>query len=235
MQLTWKTYFPPPPRRIYLTEGRQPQTRKSTSTPRQPISRRNMYLGPQRSPTQHLLKGHRRRRVFPPNPTPLTPSREYMEERLEYNIIWSINPFVHNPYHKAHRRHHGAMMTVQQIQRLHPRRKRRESVDAHAVSVFEPLCTPKASYAELFYDLFFVASLTSFGIKHEVTQAQAIASYVAFFTVLWCALRFASLLTGGGCGLPRCCMMSALKRGTLSTAFSNFSNSSYSVDLTSAP
>jgi hypothetical protein len=130
-----------------------------------------------------------------------------MEERMEYVIIWSINPFVHNPYHKHHHHHHhssgtstpgtphdpdspsgAAMITLQQMQvgtQANQMGNRRASVDPHALSLFEQLGTPKASYAELFYDLFFVASLTSFGIKHEITQAQAIASYVAFFTVLW--------------------------------------------------
>lgn len=78
------------------------------------------------------------------------------------------------------------MMTVQQMQVVNERTMRRKgSVDVHVMSMAEQLGTPKASYAELFYDLFFVASLTSFGIKHEITQDQAIASYVAFFTVLW--------------------------------------------------
>ena len=128
-----------------------------------------------------------------------------MEARLEHNILWSINPFVHNPYKKHHHQHHGggnvtpahdpdcpvasAMMTIQQMQVIHEQTvaagSRRRSVDPHALSMAEQLGAPKASYAELFYDLFFVASLTSFGIKHEITQAQAIASYVAFFTVLW--------------------------------------------------
>lgn len=44
---------------------------------------------------------------------------------------------------------------------------------------------PKEIYAELFYDLFFVAALTTFGLRHELTQEQAIATYVAFFTILW--------------------------------------------------
>ena len=128
-----------------------------------------------------------------------------MEDRLEYDIVWSINPFVHNPYHKKHHQHGSgtstpatphdpdsptgaAMITLQQMQgsaQANQMSSRRASVDVHALSKIEQLGTPKASYAELFYDLFFVASLTSFGIKHEITQAQAIASYVAFFTVLW--------------------------------------------------
>jgi low temperature requirement protein LtrA len=76
------------------------------------------------------------------------------------------------------------MITIQQMK---VGTDRRFSVQAHATgpSQLEQLGAPRASYAELFYDLFFVASLTSFGIKHEITQAQAIASYVAFFTVLW--------------------------------------------------
>jgi hypothetical protein len=127
-----------------------------------------------------------------------------MEERLEYTIAWSINPFVTNPYQRHHHSTHSTsgtvtpsydpdspgggheMMTVQQMQVVSERTlKRKGSVDVHIMSMAEQLGAPKASYAELFYDLFFVASLTSFGIKHEITQDQAIASYVAFFTILW--------------------------------------------------
>jgi low temperature requirement protein LtrA len=49
----------------------------------------------------------------------------------------------------------------------------------------EEVRVPKEIYAELFYDLFFVAALTTFGIRHEITQEQAIATYVSFFTILW--------------------------------------------------
>src|SRR5271170_325763 len=125
-----------------------------------------------------------------------------IEERLEYTIAWSINPFVTNPYQRHHHSTHTSgsvtptydpdspggheMMTVQQMQVVNERTMRRKgSVDMHIMSMAEQLGAPTASYAELFYDLFFVASLTSFGIKHEITQDQAIASYVAFFTVLW--------------------------------------------------
>lgn len=126
-----------------------------------------------------------------------------MEERLEYSIPWSINPFVENPHHHHHHgnghstpgheshndhvdSHHGpAMVTVQQMQVGQiMEADRRASVGVRANPAAES-GTPKASFAELFYDLFFVASLTSFGIKHEITTDQAIASYVAFFTILW--------------------------------------------------
>jgi low temperature requirement protein LtrA len=49
----------------------------------------------------------------------------------------------------------------------------------------EEIKIPKEIYAELFYDLFFVAALTSFGIRHEITNEQAIVTYVAFLTILW--------------------------------------------------
>jgi hypothetical protein len=44
---------------------------------------------------------------------------------------------------------------------------------------------PKEIYAGLFYDLFFVAALTSFTTKHEITEDQSVATYVGFLTVLW--------------------------------------------------
>jgi hypothetical protein len=136
--------------------------------------------------------------------------------RCEYHIPWAINPFIHNPYskHAGHHSHEGTpgsvtpahdadkpqlsdMMTIQQMHSLNRqqlRQERRASVKPHMMSMAETLAQPKASYAELFYDLFFVASLTSFGIKHEITQDQAIASYVAFFTVLWYSLLHARVL-----------------------------------------
>lgn len=38
---------------------------------------------------------------------------------------------------------------------------------------------------ELFYDLFFVANLTTFGTVHEINSKRTLASYVGFFCVLW--------------------------------------------------
>ena len=125
-----------------------------------------------------------------------------MEERLDNEVSWAINPFVHNPYQKdyvytngratptqdAELPHNLQMITIQQmqvVQEMNIALKRKGSLDARAMAMTEKIATPKASYAELFYDLFFVASLTSFGLTHEITQAQAIASYVAFFTILW--------------------------------------------------
>src|SRR5271154_1971977 len=94
-----------------------------------------------------------------------------MEERLEYTIAWSINPFVTNPYLRHHHATHSTsgtvtpsydpdspgggheMMTVQQMQVVNERTMRRKgSVDVHIMSMAEQLGAPKASYAELFYD-----------------------------------------------------------------------------------
>jgi hypothetical protein len=38
---------------------------------------------------------------------------------------------------------------------------------------------------ELFYDLFFVANLTSFSSIHEINDSQALSAYIGFFCVLW--------------------------------------------------
>jgi len=38
---------------------------------------------------------------------------------------------------------------------------------------------------ELFYDLFFVANLTTFSIVHEVNSRKTLTSYIGFFCVLW--------------------------------------------------
>jgi hypothetical protein len=38
---------------------------------------------------------------------------------------------------------------------------------------------------ELFYDLFFVANLTTFSEIHEINDSQALSAYIGFFCVLW--------------------------------------------------
>ncbi|KAL8735395.1 MAG: hypothetical protein Q9166_000940 [cf. Caloplaca sp. 2 TL-2023] len=43
----------------------------------------------------------------------------------------------------------------------------------------------EASSIELFYDLFFVANLTSFTTVHAIDDKQAILSYIGFFAILW--------------------------------------------------
>lgn len=43
----------------------------------------------------------------------------------------------------------------------------------------------KAAPIELFYDLFFVANLTAFTSKHEMSTLGHVRSYIGFFSVLW--------------------------------------------------
>ncbi|KAL8814075.1 MAG: hypothetical protein Q9223_006675 [Gallowayella weberi] len=43
----------------------------------------------------------------------------------------------------------------------------------------------EASSIELFYDLFFVANLTSFTNIHPIDDQQTISSYIGFFAILW--------------------------------------------------
>jgi hypothetical protein len=38
---------------------------------------------------------------------------------------------------------------------------------------------------ELFYDLFFVANLTTFSNIHEITDVKTLTSYIGFFSILW--------------------------------------------------
>lgn len=38
---------------------------------------------------------------------------------------------------------------------------------------------------ELFYDLFFVANLTTFSALHEINDKKTLTSYIGFFCVLW--------------------------------------------------
>jgi hypothetical protein len=38
---------------------------------------------------------------------------------------------------------------------------------------------------ELFYDLFFVANLTTFSNIHKITDVKTLTSYIGFFSILW--------------------------------------------------
>jgi hypothetical protein len=42
-----------------------------------------------------------------------------------------------------------------------------------------------ATSSELFYDLFFVANLTTFTSLHEINDNQQLSSYIGFFCILW--------------------------------------------------
>lgn len=46
-------------------------------------------------------------------------------------------------------------------------------------------CREETTNIELFYDLFFVANLTTFNEVHEINSSSALTSYVGFFCVLW--------------------------------------------------
>ena len=52
-----------------------------------------------------------------------------------------------------------------------------------ALPVFNQL--EKAEPIELFYDLFFVANLTSFTGKHEMNDSDSLKSYIGFFALIW--------------------------------------------------
>ena len=43
----------------------------------------------------------------------------------------------------------------------------------------------KASFIELFYDLFFVASLLTFTLQHTIVSPLSVVTYVGFFTIIW--------------------------------------------------
>jgi low temperature requirement protein LtrA len=43
----------------------------------------------------------------------------------------------------------------------------------------------ESSTVELFYDLFFVANLTTFTVNYEIVDADSLKNYIGFFTILW--------------------------------------------------
>lgn len=53
------------------------------------------------------------------------------------------------------------------------------------VKIQEEIETEEASTIELFYDLFFVANLTTITSVHYMVDLESVASYILFFIILW--------------------------------------------------
>jgi len=59
------------------------------------------------------------------------------------------------------------------------------SQDSNGDAVPQFVKHAESTNIELFYDLFFVANLTSFSNVHEVNSRKSLTSYIGFFCVLW--------------------------------------------------
>ncbi|KAI9694927.1 MAG: hypothetical protein M1822_000544 [Bathelium mastoideum] len=70
---------------------------------------------------------------------------------------------------------------TEHVQETLPYRNHDESL--HANPAFQRHA--EATSTELFYDLFFVANLTTFTSVHEINTKQQLESYVGFFSILW--------------------------------------------------
>ncbi|KAI9663931.1 MAG: hypothetical protein M1821_007422 [Bathelium mastoideum] len=70
---------------------------------------------------------------------------------------------------------------TEHVQETLPYRNHDESL--HANPAFQRHA--EATSTELFYDLFFVANLTTFTSVHEINTSKQLESYVGFFSILW--------------------------------------------------
>ncbi|KAM3416618.1 Uncharacterized protein BST61_g8209 [Cercospora zeina] len=89
------------------------------------------------------------------------------------------SPFVHpgeQKYHHHPHHHHGD-------EESSPGRPKIERSDTISKPAFRRFT--QASHSELFYDLFFVANLTTFTYVHEINDGDSFRQYIGFFCLLW--------------------------------------------------
>lgn len=104
-------------------------------------------------------------------------------------LKFSANPLVSRHRHKHNQsfdienRHPGSVQNNGSLPRGSYHEPKDESDDEDKLPEFQRY--EETTNIELFYDLFFVANLTTFGTVHEINSKRTLTSYVGFFCVLW--------------------------------------------------
>ncbi|MCJ1474324.1 hypothetical protein MMC13_002982 [Lambiella insularis] len=97
------------------------------------------------------------------------------------------SPLVDEREASAHKRSHAdALLTNKSHHNIHESEKYHEDEEEDndpEVPVLKR--AHEASTIQLFYDLFFVANLTTFTAAHEIDDKNTLKSYIGFFSILW--------------------------------------------------
>lgn len=114
-----------------------------------------------------------------------TADQQRFVQRKAQLLPWIANPlhlFLHNEGVKEHHHphHHQSHPQEDPEQRL-----KAETSLSRAEAIYEEVEAEEAHPLELFYDLFFVANLTTITSVHYMTDRQSVVSYILFFIILW--------------------------------------------------
>lgn len=116
----------------------------------------------------------------------VTPAeRQRFVQRKSQLLPWIANPlhlFLHHEGVSEHRHPHHHQSHPQQDSE---QRLKAETSLTGAEALYEEVEAEEAHPLELFYDLFFVANLTTITSVHYMTDRQSVISYILFFIILW--------------------------------------------------
>ncbi|KAG0633377.1 bacterial low temperature requirement A protein-domain-containing protein [Tuber brumale] len=115
------------------------------------------------------------------------------EQRKSRLLPWIKNPFKDEVEGSLGSLSHGSSVSVQSLKQRH---EFRQSIidQGEPMTHKEELEIEEATPIELFYDLFFVANLTTVTGVHYITEKKSLASYGLFFIILWFTWLHVTLL-----------------------------------------
>ncbi|KAF8543675.1 bacterial low temperature requirement A protein-domain-containing protein [Trichophaea hybrida] len=103
--------------------------------------------------------------------------QQRLQQRESQLLPWIADPLTHVLHHEHELTHASHQYRVNE---------KGSSKDAEAEeAVYEEIEAGEATSIELFYDLFFVANLTTITSVHEMSDYDSLISYILFFIILW--------------------------------------------------
>lgn len=114
-----------------------------------------------------------------------TPEQQRFIQRKAQLLPWIANPLHLYISHEKHEGHQPLPTSESQAGNVNKGITRAETSLTRVEAIYEEVEAEEAHPLELFYDLFFVANLTTITSVHEMTDKQSIISYILFFIILW--------------------------------------------------
>lgn len=118
------------------------------------------------------------------SPPVTTPEQQRFIQRKAQLLPWIANP-LHLYISHEKQEGHQPLPTSESQAGNHKGISRAETSLTRVEAIYEEVEAEEAHPLELFYDLFFVANLTTITSVHEMTDHQSIISYILFFIILW--------------------------------------------------
>ncbi|KAA8906713.1 bacterial low temperature requirement A protein-domain-containing protein [Sphaerosporella brunnea] len=114
--------------------------------------------------------------------------QQRLSQRKAAILPWIADPLTHF-FHHEHAYVTAATSDTEEVSKTADLEKHHiDSPTGHDTSpnnAIEEIEAEEATPSELFYDLFFVANLTTVTAVHYVTDYQSLVSYILFFIILW--------------------------------------------------